>query len=384
MKQKRIALISSVPYTLHVFYSDLIQALVDEGCDVHICSSPGEAMDTLSSKSDLSTHEIPILRKISPWTDLLAIRLLINAMKQNKIQIVHTHTPKAGLLGMLSAFLARVPVRFHTCHGLPAETERGFKRWLLLSCEKLTCKLANKVLVVSHSLSKKMTQANLCDPSKMKILGDGTACGVNLQRFTKTAELQGESIQLLPKIGLKETDFVIGFVGRLVPDKGIHVLVEAFEDISEDYPNARLLIIGDYEEHRGALSEQIKHAINNNPEIVHVDYTDQIEKYYAIMNMLVLPTRREGFPYTLLEAAAMEIPVIATNVTGCVDAVVDQTTGLLVEPDNPHELKQAMCTLIGNAAMREKMARAARERVEKYYFLERYIQLHLKLYSEIN
>jgi len=176
---------------------------------------------------------------------------------------------------------------------------------------------------------------------------------------------------------------VIGFIGRLVPDKGIHILIESFLALYNQDPYIRLLIIGAMEPHRGNLTSSMLQTIQEHPGITHLDFTDQIEAYYPLMDVLVLPTRREGFPYTLIEAAAMEIPVIATRVTGCVDAVIDHQTGILIPPESPSDLTRAIQTLLYDKSLAQSMGRQARDRVVKQFSSERLTKLHLNLYQEI-
>lgn len=178
-----------------------------------------------------------------------------------------------------------------------------------------------------------------------------------------------------------KTKEVIGVVvGRLVPDKGIHILVESFVRLYESSPNIRLLIIGDFEPHRGRLPDKTTQALNNHPRIVHVGFTHQIEPYYAAMDMLVLPTRREGFPYTILEAAAMGLPVAATEVTGCVDAVLEGRTGFLVPPEDVTALTAAIQKLLASPRLRQQMGCEGTKRVEEEFTSQRLLDAHVQLY----
>jgi glycosyltransferase involved in cell wall biosynthesis len=263
------------------------------------------------------------------------------------------------------------------------ETEHGIKRFIIKICEKITFNFATKVLVVSSSLLEKVCDYDICKGDKATVLLNGTACGVDLKRFSKSDELLDKANRIRRKFDILDNEILIGFVGRLVPDKCIGVLLNAFSDLCSKYETIRLIVIGDYEPHRGHLSSDHIKLLNSHEKIIHVSFTHQIEEYYAAMNILVLPTRREGFPYTLLEAAAMELPVIATKVTGCIDAVVDGKTGLLIEPQNSLLLSIALEKLIQSEELRDQMGHNARQRVKEKFTSERLLDAHVKLYQNL-
>lgn len=382
-RSPKLCLMSSIPVTLWSFYRRLPERLKNEGLDVEICSSAGQALDYFEKQYGTRVHRVDISRRITPWRDILTILKLVRIFKRNHYELVHAHTPKAGLLGMIAASVAGIKCRIYTCHGLPMETESSIKRRLLGLAEMISCALAHQVLAVSSSLSEKLEAFGLCRSSKIRILGDGSACGVDLNRFSPTPELIEKSKVVRRNHSISTDDTVIGFIGRLVPDKGIHILVESFARLYESNPNIRLLVLGDLEPHRGRLPDKTTEILNNHPGIIHAGFTHQIEPYYAAMDMLVLPTRREGFPYTVLEAAALELPVIATKVTGCVDAVVDGQTGLLVPPDNVTALMAAMKKLLSSPQLRRQMGQKARKRVEEKFTSQRLLDAHVKLYHRM-
>jgi glycosyltransferase involved in cell wall biosynthesis len=382
-RKSRICLMSSIPVTLWSFYRSLPLRLSDEDIEVHICSSDGPELKMFRDNDGVKTWTVPISRKITPFRDLLSIFKLRGIFRRQRFDIVHAHTPKAGLLGMIAAKLAGVENRIYTCHGLPLETEKGFKRRLLTWAEKLSCYCATQVLVVSNSLLEQLEGYGICHKPRMEMLCDGTACGVDLERFSRTACLAKKSVDVRREYNIPDNALVIGFIGRLVPDKGIHLLVQSFCKLYCRYQNIRLLILGSFEPHRGVLPDETINHLNNHPGIIMVGFSNEIEPYYAVMDMLVLPTRREGFPYTLLEAAAMELPVVATEVTGCVDAVVDGKTGLLVVPENVDLLSRAIEKLIQSDQLRDRMGREARRRVEEKFTVERLLAAHVRLYHRL-
>ena len=382
-KNRKICLMSSIPVTLWCFYRPLIEQLRSEGIEVHVCSSAGSELDIFADE-ELKTWAVSIHRKITPFEDLWSILKLVRIFKSERFDIVHAHTPKAGLLGMIAAKLAGVKNRIYTCHGMLLETERGLKRLILMICEKISFCCATKVLVVSHSLLQKVRDYRICNSDKAIVLLDGTACGIDLKRFTKNEVFQNDANKVRDELGISGDDILIGFIGRLVPDKGIGVLLKAFCTLIKECENVHLIIIGNYEPHRGCLSDKEVCLINDHVKITHIGFVKDIEKYYAAMNMLVLPTRREGFPYALLEAAAMELPVISTRVTGCVDAVVDGVSGILVKVDDSRELYEAIVKLVKDSDLRKKFGKQGRQRVEKLFDSKQLIYEHIKLYKTMS
>ncbi len=379
-QRPKICMVSSIPVTLWSFYRSLPRRLKREGIEAHICSSAGSELEIFADEG-VKTWALPISRKITPFEDLRSIFKLVRIFKRERFDIVHAHTPKAGLLGMIAAKLAGIKYRIYTCHGMPLETERGLKRLILKICEIISFCCATKVLVVSQSLLQKVRDYGICNSDKAIVLLDGTACGVDLKRFTKNEVLQNGAKKIRAELGISDDDILIGFIGRLVPDKGVGVLLKAFCTLVKEYENIHLAIIGDYEPHRGYLSDKEVDLLDHHVKITHISFTNDIEKYYIAMDMLVLPTRREGFPYTLLEAAAMELPVIATKVTGCVDAVVDGVSGILVKVDDTIELYEAMLKLARDPDLRNKFGKQGRLRVEKLFDSKLLIDKHISLYK---
>jgi glycosyltransferase involved in cell wall biosynthesis len=382
MRQKpALCFVSSIPMTLWIFYRLLIARLLRDGYTVTILSSPMHPLDEFE-RMGCSTVPIRITRTISPWQDILSLIKLFRYFRKFKPSIVHAHTPKGGLLAMIAAAMAGVRCRLYTCHGLVSETETGLKRLLLTLSERLTFALAHRILVVSLSLSRKLTEHHIGSEAKKMILGNGTACGLDVTTFDRTPELIAQARQIRDGLKISSEAIVIGFIGRLVPDKGIHLLVDAFSELYRENDRVRLLIVGDAEPHRGVLPDKTLRLIEEHVGIRRVGFTHKIERYYACMDLLALPTRREGFNYALLEAAAMQIPAIATRVTGCVDAIVDDKTGILVEPDNTLALLAALRRLVNDPTLRMTLGRAARKRVEEEYRVETMIEHHMNLYDQ--
>jgi len=262
------------------------------------------------------------------------------------------------------------------------ETATGFKRKVLCAAEKLSCKLATKVLAVSPSLRDKVIEEQICEPSKIQVLGSGSACGIDLEKFNPDQNNRDRGLGIRTEFGIPENALVFGYVGRVVPDKGIPTLVEAFLGLLQENPDAYLLLIGEFENVREKLDPDTFKTIKDNPNILYNNvFVKDVPGYYAAIDVLVLPSKREGFGLTLIEAGAMRLPTIATRVTGCKDAVVDGMTGILVEPDNPDELSAAMNELAKDTQLRDKLGMQARTRVEKEFNSSTLINAHIKLYK---
>ena len=377
----RLCLIATVPSTLRVFYRPLMQAIHRTGSDLSVLSSDGPELACFEREQLARTRIIPLARRISPLIDWHALCALLRVLRAEAFDIVHTHTPKAGMLGMLASWLAGVRVRVHTLHGLPLETTRGFKRRILICAERVTCRLAQRVCVVSPSLRNRVLELRLCPAEKMVVLGHGSACGVDLQRFRRTPEAEAQAKTTRRNQGIPDSAVVVGYMGWMVADKGVAVLVEAFRRLAEKRDDLYLLMIGADGSDRDPLSVLTWRSIREHPRIRYVGLQSDPVPWYVAMQICALPTRREGFPYALLEAAAMGIPAIATRVTGCVDAVVDGVTGLLVSPDDSSALQDAMQRLADDAALRTRLGGAAAERVRRHFSSERLVRAHLELYQ---
>ncbi|MBL0219310.1 MAG: glycosyltransferase family 4 protein [Myxococcales bacterium] len=297
--------------------------------------------------------------------------------------VVHAHTPKGGLLGMLAGWVARTPVRIYHMRGLPLETAAGWRRQLLRWTERTSCAAATHVLCVSSSLRAVAIAEHLCAPSKIEVLGSGSGQGVDATGKFDPERVSAETrLATRRKHGLPEDAVVLGFVGRLVRDKGIVELMGAWQLLRQRYPHLHLLLSGVLEE-RDALPVELVRALSDDPRIHLLGFDWDTPPLYAAMDVVVLPTYREGFPNVPLEAAAMQRPVVATRVSGCVDAVVDGVTGLLVEPRDASELAAALARYIDDPALRAAHGQAGRARVLASFRREILWEATYQLYREL-
>ncbi len=314
----------------------------EHGVELSAISSPGPELVAFGDGESVPTVAVPMARRITPLLDLVALARLWAHFRRVRPDIVHAHTPKGGLLGMLAATLARVPVRIYHMRGLPLMGARGARRSLLTATERISCGLAAEVLCVSQSLRAAALELGLDDPDHIRVLAGGSGQGVdaaqrfNPARFDETARLLSRR-----KLDIPPHALVYGFVGRVVRDKGVHELHTAWQSVRATIAEARLVIVGPWEP-LDPISSSVRTSLERDDRVHIVGPTAEVPALYAVMDVLVLPTYREGFPNVPLEAASMELPVIATRVPGCVDAVLDGVTGTLVPARDSAALAEAM------------------------------------------
>lgn len=379
----KVLLVASVPSTLWAFYRKLPAAAAAREMEVAVAASPGRELGFFAKEHGIRTFEVPLPRVVSPLRDVQSLGRLARIVRRERFDIVHAFTSKAGLVAMSAGALAGVRCRVYSMLGLPIETATGVTRRMLAASERTACRLAHRVLAVSRSLRHAVVRLQLCPPEKIDVLADGTSCGVDLQRFNRRPEVVARAAEIRASLGIPAAATVVGFVGRLVYDKGIHTLVDSFVRLAERRGDAYLLLLGDYEPHRGEVPPHTVERIARHPRIRHVGFDWDPVAYYAAMDVLALPTLREGFPYAPLEAACLEVPTIGTRVTGCIDAVVDEETGLLVDAESADQLEHALERLVADPALRQRLGRAGRRRVEERFTDDRLLDAHLALYESM-
>lgn len=353
---------TTAPQSLDFFIGQ-IGYMKNNGFEVCALSSPGEFLDEFSVREQVTVHATEMPRRISPLQDIVAIFRIWRYMRQIRPQIVHAHTPKGGLLGTISAWLAGVPVRMYHIHGLPLETATGYKRFLLWLSEKVSCLLANQVFCVSNSIREVAISEGLCPGTKLKVLLKGSINGVDaINRFSKSNFDESIVQETRSKYGIPQDALVIGFVGRVVCDKGIAELVGAWEILRTEFSDLHLLVIGPWEP-QDPISKDVEYVLKNDDRVHLTGEVREPEVFYTTMDILALPTYREGFGNVLIEAAAMELPTVATRIPGCVDSVQDGVTGTLVPPRDSKALADAIRQYLIDPELRHRHGQAGRDRV---------------------
>ncbi len=385
-----MSIVRSQPRVVHIVTASMttrlmrrqLQYLREAGFEVTIVSAPGKELEAVAQQEGVKWAAVPMEREISPLKDILSLWLLWRLLRQLRPAVVNVGTAKAGLLAGIAARLAGVPCRIYTLHGIRLETTRGIKRWLLTWTERISCACANRVLCVSDSVRRLALELSLTEAKRAAVLAAGSFNGVEASRFAPTPERLARARELKRELGFPEHAPVIGFVGRLVRDKGVPELLEAFEQVRRRFPETRLLLLGRFET-GDPVPERTRQLILSDPAIVHVGYVSDPSIHYQVMDMLALPTHREGFPTVVLEAAAAGKPVVAARATGAVDAVVDGVTGLLVPVGDAKALAEALGELIAAPEVAVRMGKAGRERVEREFPTERLCRALAELYCTL-
>jgi glycosyltransferase involved in cell wall biosynthesis len=361
---------TTVPQSLF-FLSGQVGYMKERDFDVHALSSPGEFLARFAERERISAHAVEMPRRITPLRDVAAVVRIWAVLRRIRPHIVHAHTPKGGVLGMIGAWLAGVPVRIYHMHGLPFTTAAGWRRALLMWSERIACGLAHQVLCVSTSVRQVALDSRLCRREKIAVLGEGSINGVDAARRFNQAHLPSTlRAETRRRYRIPADALVLGFIGRIVRNKGIIELAGAWTLLRQEFPELRLMLVGPSEA-QDPIPPEIDRQLRRDPRVHLIGEEWNVPPLYVAMDVLVLPTYREGFPTVLLEAAAMSVPVVATQVPGCIDAVQDGVTGLLVPPYDAAGLAAAIGRYLRNAELRVQHGAAARARVLRDFCPER-------------
>ena len=335
---------------------------LQEQYEVVLLSSPGQELDDAERQYGVRGIRVPMERHISFGHDLVSLCRLVYVFLREKPAMVHSMTPKAGLLCMIAAWLSRVPVRVHTFTGLVFPTATGLKRKILMLTDRLTCACASHVIPEGEGVKKDLLN-NGITKKPMKVLGYGNVRGIDMVRFDRRPEVMALAQEII-----KDDVFTFVFVGRIVKDKGINELCQAVEMLSGVAP-VRLLLVGPYEDDLDPISQQSKDIIENNPSINYLGskYGDELLACYAAADCFVFPSYREGFPNTVIEAGAMGLPSIVTDINGSREIIVQGENGVIIPPRDAVALYNAMLDMIRNKPARERMAANAREMIASHF-----------------
>ena len=358
----RLVHITTVPISLNFFHGQ-VGYIKLRGIEVHAVSSPGKELGAFGEREGVVVHAVGMPRCITPLRDLVALWRMFSVLRRIRPHLVHAHTPKGGLLGIIGAWLARVPVRIYHIHGMPFMSAAGLKQWIMRWTEKVSCRFAHQVLCVSRSVRDVAVAERICPPEKIRVLLNGSINGVDASgRYNPEALGNGARQQVLEIHGIPRDALVVGFVGRVVRDKGVVELVEAWQVLREEFPSLHLLIVGPFEL-QDPVPPDVVRVLQGDIRIHLTGEVNDMPPFYAAMDVVALPSYREGLPTIPLEAAAMGLPVVATRIPGCVDAVVDGVTGTLVPPREAGALAEASRNYLANPDLRQRHGSAGRERV---------------------
>jgi glycosyltransferase involved in cell wall biosynthesis len=362
----RLVHLTTLPQTAASFLHGQLSWLRQQGFDITLVSSPGVQLAEFAAREGVQWRALEMTRSIAPAADTRAIGKLAAYLRRLRPHLVHAHTPKAGLVGMAAATLAGVPVRVYQLHGLRFETARGYRRRLLKAIERLTCRLAHRVICVSPSLKARGLQEGLYEESHATVLQHGSANGLDVDAFLGQDDVAALRAHTRRRLGIPLDAVCVGFVGRLVRDKGVLELAAAWQRLRAEFPRLHLLLVGPFEAH-DAIPRSVQQQLQTD-ERVHLTGLDwQTRGYYAAMDVFTLPSHREGLGHVLLEAGAMELPVVSCRVTGCVDAVVPEVTGILVPPGDSPSLAAGIARYVRDPQLCRRHGQAGRRWVKSRF-----------------
>lgn len=366
MNKKKIVYVVTSPMSAGTLLCGQLSYLRQQGWDVVLVCGSSSEVTTIAAREGVRAVVLPLSRRPNPLQDLRVLVALSRLLKLERPEIVNFSTPKAGLLASMAASWQRIPVKVYVLRGLRYEGLRGLARWGMRTLEQIPCRLADEVLCVSHSLRAQAIADHLASPDKLTVLGNGSSNGVNLERFDRRMYLSSDRDSLKRSLGIPVDAVVFGFVGRIVRDKGIIELAEAFRELKKHCPSVALVIVGPLEEGSKAVADWRK-WLREDPDVYCVGEQSAPEHYYAVMDVLVLPSYREGFPNVALEAAAMSVAVITTSATGCRDAVIDEVSGTIVPIRDSSALFTAMLRYCQEAEIATRQGAEGRRVVEDQF-----------------
>jgi glycosyltransferase involved in cell wall biosynthesis len=310
--------------------------------DITLVSSDENSLSRIASEQGVKCFPLDMTRKITPLQDLRCLVQLVRFFRKEQPHFVHSHTPKAGIIGMLAAYIARVPVRMHTVAGMPLMEATGFKRRILNLVERITYFCATRVYPNSKGLQDFIIQSTFCKATKLKVLGSGSSNGIDTSYFDPDQVSENQKETLKKELHIKSTDYVYCFVGRLVKDKGIDELIQAFAAISDKNKAAKLILVGHTEADLDPLLPETLRSLEFNENIIEVGFQNDVRPYLSIAHVFTFPSYREGFPNVVLQANAMGIPCIVSDINGCNEIISSGDNGLIIPSKNSSILQEKM------------------------------------------
>lgn len=340
----KLVRVTTVPQSLYKLLEGQLR-FMSQYFKVIAVSTNGDLLGKVAQREGVITKPLTMKRGVSPLRDMISIIKMYIYLSKVRPDIIHSHTPKAGLVSMIAGYLSGVPIRMHTVAGMPLESRRGLKRKLLLFAERLTYKFATRVYANSYGIERFIIDNRLLSITKLGIIRKGSSNGIDSQYFSRTPELESNAVQIRRQLGIAKDTFVFGFIGRLVRDKGINELISCFAELSKVH-DIHLILVGKYENHLDPLSENSVRLIEELTNISFVGYQADVRPYFISFDAFVFPSYREGLPNVLLQAAAMEVAIVASDCTGNTDIVENKVNGLLFKTADEESLSKAMLRII--------------------------------------
>lgn len=376
--KKRFFIVTTIPGSLDFFKGQL--RMLNETLDVTAVSSQCKRLEAFGKEEGVKTAYIPMERPISLLRDPLSLIRFITLFATKRPHIVHGNTPKGSFLSMIAAWLTRVPVRIYMCHGLRYQGYRGKMRRLLMAMERISCRCATHVIAVSHGAENTLLNDNICPKEKLRVVGDGSAGGIDLSVFDPGKIAPADEITKISR----PDEFKFCFVGRIVKDKGVNEMVTAFTRLAKQTDNVSLFLIGPFENAENPVEPATRYVLESNPKIHLLGPKNDVKPYIIACDMLLLPSYREGLPTVPIEAGALSIPTIATDIPGCNEVVIDGVNGYLVPPHDSDALFQAMKRAVdGRGSSVKSLGRTARSLVERKYEQQKVWAAYRQLYNSL-
>jgi len=340
MKRMKLCIMATASASIVSFYGEQLDYLKERGFDVTVITSPDNNLaKKISSSSKL--FFIPMSRQITPLKDIISFFKVAKVFRRERFDMVQYNSPKAAILGSICGYFFHVPVRLYLMWGIYYSAQKGFRRKLFKAVEKIICILSTHVSPDSKGNRTFAIDEKLCPQSKLSVVGYGSANGVNLDRFNPY-KLKVTGIAIRKALNLPEGAIVVGFVGRLKREKGINELIEAFVILAKKYPKLYLLLVGPREDRVGEYKKSVCKILADEKRIISVGFKENPQEYMAAMDIFVLPSYREGFGIVNIEASAMELPIISTDIPGPRDSIINNKTGMLVAVRNEFQLQEAI------------------------------------------
>lgn len=369
--------ITTAPLSLKYLLSNQMKYMNENGFEVIMLSSEGKEWPDLIANEKCAHRIVYMTRKMTPFTDLGSLWRLYKLFRQEKPDIVHSHTPKAGLLAMLAAKMAGVKIRIHTIAGLRFMTATGMGRKIMVAMEKLTATCAHHVWPNSYSLMNYITEHKLVHPKKMEVIGHGSSNGVDLNRYSVTALKPEKLEEIKQMLNYDDSLCYLLNMGRIVKDKGIDEVMKSFSVVYDANTKLRLIVLGAFEDDLDPISDEARKILTTHPGIIHIDWSDHVEYFMHLSHLLIHASYREGFPNTLLQTGAMNCPIICSAIEGSVDIVTHKETGLLFEARNAEDLLKNLEFALAHPGEMKKYAANLRAKIEQY-FSQQYLHSCMK------
>lgn len=375
MKQKIIRT-STVATSLNTFCRGTLRDL-SRLYDVVAVSTPDHELQEIAQREGIRVIGVPMSRPIAPLRDLVSLWRLIRVFRRERPTMVHSITPKAGLLSMIAAWICRVPVRLHTFTGLVFPTATGLKQRILILTDRITCACATHIVPEGEGVKADLINYNITR-KPLQVLGYGNIRGIDLDHYRRSPEVMEKALTLR-----KPNLFTFVFIGRVVRDKGIDELVEAFSLLHSEHPQTRLILVGRAEDNLDPVSQNTRRTIASHPAIEAVGNQSDVRPWLAASDALVFPSYREGFPNVVIEAGALDLPSIVTDINGSREIIVHGQNGIIVPPRNAQALLQAMTQFVQNPQATQAMAANARKLIASRFEKSFVEQCLIDYYKEI-